>query len=80
MFEIGDPEVVRTSGKTHHPMASFTGAREQQIPGVVFEVTQEELDQADGYETSPAYRRFSTRLLSGRVAWVYADARIVPSS
>ena len=80
MFEITDPEVVRTSGKTHHPMASFTGVREQRIPGVVFEVTQEELDQADRYETSPAYRRFNTRLLSGREAWVYADARAVPKS
>ncbi len=78
MFEICDPEVVRTSGKSHHPMASFTGVRERQIPGVVFEVTQVELDQADGYETSPAYRRFRTRLLSGREAWVYADARFEP--
>jgi gamma-glutamylcyclotransferase (GGCT)/AIG2-like uncharacterized protein YtfP len=80
LFEISDPEVVRTSGRTHHPMASFTGVHEHRITGVVFEITQDELHQADRYETSPAYRRFSTRLLSGREAWVYADARAVPRS
>jgi gamma-glutamylcyclotransferase (GGCT)/AIG2-like uncharacterized protein YtfP len=80
LFEISDPEVVRTSGKTHHPMASFTGVREHQITGVVFEITEDELNHADRYETSPAYCRFSTRLLSGREAWVYADARAAPKS
>ena len=25
MVEIDDPEVVRTSGKTHHPIVAFTG-------------------------------------------------------
>jgi hypothetical protein len=79
-FEISDPEVVRISGKAHHPMATFTGIREQQIPGVVFEITERELELADGYETSPAYRRFSTRLSSGLVAWVYADARALPAT
>jgi gamma-glutamylcyclotransferase (GGCT)/AIG2-like uncharacterized protein YtfP len=80
LFEISDPEVVRTSGKTHHPMATFTGMREHQMTGVVFEITERELEQADGYETSPAYRRFRTRLLSGREAWVYADARAAPAT
>jgi hypothetical protein len=77
-FEITDPEVIRTSGKTHHPMASFTGNPQEQIPGVVFEVSADELQQADRYETDPAYRRWLTRLLSGREAWVYADARFRP--
>jgi gamma-glutamylcyclotransferase (GGCT)/AIG2-like uncharacterized protein YtfP len=75
LFEITDPEVIRTSGKTHHPMATFTGDASHRIAGTVFEVTQAELEQADRYETDPAYRRVNTRLLSGRVAWVYADAR-----
>ena len=79
-FEITDPEVIRTSGKTHHPMATFTGSPTQCIAGMVFEVTQEELEQADRYETDPAYRRMRTRLLSGREAWVYADAREQPRS
>jgi hypothetical protein len=57
-------------------MASFTGDASHQIPGMAFEVTQSELEQADRYETDPAYRRVSTRLMSGREAWVYADARV----
>jgi gamma-glutamylcyclotransferase (GGCT)/AIG2-like uncharacterized protein YtfP len=75
MFEITDPEVVRTSGKTHHPMATHTGLAEDRIEGTVLEISEDELRQADRYETDPAYRRVSARLLSGRIAWVYADAR-----
>jgi hypothetical protein len=78
LFEITDPEVIRTSGKSHHPMATYTGRISEQIAGTAFEITQEELAQADRYETDPAYRRFATRLLSGREAWVYADARFKP--
>jgi gamma-glutamylcyclotransferase (GGCT)/AIG2-like uncharacterized protein YtfP len=80
MFEITDAQVIRTSGKTHHPMATFSGIASEQITGMVFEVTQAELEQADRYETDPAYRRFETRLLSGVSAWVYADARVTPTS
>lgn len=78
-FRITDLEVIRTSGKTLHPMATFTGESGERIAGMVFEVTDEELEQADRYETDPAYRRWRTRLLSGREAWVYADARFPPS-
>ena len=78
LFEITDREVIRTSGKTHHPMATFTGEASHQIAGTVFEITQSELEQADRYETDPAYRRVNTRLLSGREAWVYADSRMSP--
>jgi gamma-glutamylcyclotransferase (GGCT)/AIG2-like uncharacterized protein YtfP len=78
LFEITDPEVVRTSGKTHHPMATPTGLADDRIDGTVFDISEEELRQADRYETDPAYRRMSARLLSGRIAWVYADARGEP--
>jgi hypothetical protein len=77
MYEIRDAEVVRTSGRTHHPMATYTGTAAHRIAGTVFEISDRELAQADRYEV-PEYRRFRTRLLSGRVAWVYADARVIP--
>lgn len=77
--EMTDPEVIATSGKTHHPMATWTGDPAQEIAGVAFEVTDAELLQADRYETNPAYRRMRTRLKSGRVAWVYADASVEPA-
>src|ERR1700675_4223277 len=43
MVAIQDPEVVRTSGKTHHPIVAFTGKREDCAPGTVFEITDAEL-------------------------------------
>ena len=78
LMEMTDPQVIATSGKTHHPIATYTGDSTHQVAGVVFVVTDEELRHADSYETNPAYRRFSTQLLSGRQAWVYADARFEP--
>ncbi len=56
-------------------MATRTGVAVDQIAGTVFEVTDDELAQSDRYETDPAYRRVRAPLLSGREAWVYADAR-----
>ena len=47
MMKIDDPDVVATSGKTHHPFATFTGRQSDGIPGTVFRVTTEELRNAD---------------------------------
>jgi len=74
MVAIQDPEVVRTSGKTHHPIVAFTGKREDCAPGAVFEITDAELAQADAYEVA-AYVRVKAPLASGLEAWVYVDAR-----
>ncbi|HEY1863511.1 MAG TPA: gamma-glutamylcyclotransferase family protein [Roseiarcus sp.] len=74
MVAIDDPEVVRTSGKTHHPIVAFTGASEDRVPGTVFEITDAELAYADAYEVA-AYVRVKAPLASGLEAWVYVDAR-----
>lgn len=74
MVKINDPEVVKTSGKTHHPIVRQTGVAEDRVAGTAFEVTEEELANADKYEVSD-YKRVSAPLASGRVAWVYVDAR-----
>ena len=73
MVEIENPEVVATSGKTHHPIVSFTGKETDRIPGMIFEVTEAELAQADVYEVA-AYKRVAANFASGREAWVYIDA------
>lgn len=78
-YAIQDPEVVRTSGKTHHPMATYTGDDSARIAGTVFEITDLELAQADLYEVSE-YRRVLAPLASGRRAWAYVDARSAPES
>ena len=77
MVAIDDPEVVRTSGKTHHPIVAFTGASEDRVPGAVFEITDAELAHADAYEVT-AYVRVQAPLASGLEAWVYVDARGKP--
>jgi Gamma-glutamyl cyclotransferase, AIG2-like len=74
MVAIDDPEVVRTSGKTHHPIVAFTGAREDHVPGTLFEISDAELAHADAYEVA-AYVRAIAPLASCTEAWVYVDAR-----
>lgn len=74
MLRIKDPQVVATSGKTHHPVVSHTGDPAARVAGTVFEITDAELAQADRYEVSD-YKRVSADLASGKKAWVYIDAR-----
>ncbi|MCE3605120.1 gamma-glutamylcyclotransferase [Massilia sp. P8910] len=74
MVKIEDPQVVKTSGKSHHPIVKQTGIAENSVAGTVFEVTDDELVHADQYEVSD-YKRVSALLSSGRTAWVYVDAR-----
>lgn len=74
VVKIEDPEVVKTSGKTHHPIVKRTDKAEDRIAGMVFEITDEELENADKYEVAD-YKRVSASLASGRTAWVYVDAR-----
>ena len=74
MVKIEDPEVIKTSGKTHHPIVKYSGNVEDSVAGTVFTVTTEELANADRYEVSD-YKRISASLASGRTAWVYVDSR-----
>ncbi len=73
MLAIGDPEVVRTSGKTHHPIVRPSSAPGDAVDGMVFSITARELAAADAYEVSD-YKRVLVRLASGRDAWVYVAA------
>jgi hypothetical protein len=73
LLAISDAQVVATSGKTHHPIAS-RGEPTDSVPGAVLAVSPEELRQADGYEVAD-YRRERVTLASGLQAWAYVDAR-----
>ena len=77
MVKIDDPNVVATSGKTHHPIVRHSGASDHRVAGTVFEISDAELAQADRYEVA-AYRRVAVTLASGIAAWVYVDARFAP--
>jgi hypothetical protein len=72
LFTIEDPEFVLASGKADHAIVTFNGRDDSRVRGMVFEVTEAELAQADQYEPS-GYTRIAARLASGKQAWVYAS-------
>lgn len=74
LVEIRDAAVVKTSGKTHHPIVVRTDVPDDRVDGTVFAISHAELLQADAYEVSD-YRRERVTLASGLSAWIYVDAR-----
>jgi len=74
MLAITDAQVVAVSGETHHPIVVATGDHADGVPGMVFEVTDEDLAAADGYEVDD-YRRVLLPMASGDRAWVYVSVR-----
>jgi gamma-glutamylcyclotransferase (GGCT)/AIG2-like uncharacterized protein YtfP len=72
MVEITDAKVLAKSGKTHHPIV-MPGREGDSVPGMVFEITAEELAAADAYEVAD-YKRVAAPLASGVTAWVYVKA------
>jgi len=70
MLEITDPQVIATSGKTHHPIVEYSGNVSDTVSGTVFKVSHQELLQADEYEVSD-YIRVRALLKSGEQTWVY---------
>jgi gamma-glutamylcyclotransferase (GGCT)/AIG2-like uncharacterized protein YtfP len=70
LLEIKDPDVIATSGKTHHPIVEYTGNASDAVAGTVFKVSEAELLQADEYEVSD-YKRVRAMLKSGGETWVY---------
>lgn len=73
MLKITDPHVLATSGKELHPILIYTGKTEDSVAGMIFEITPEELLQADKYEVAD-YQRIEAPFLSGTSAWVYVKA------
>jgi hypothetical protein len=74
-LKILDEDVIIKSGKDFHPIAKFSGLRQNRIPGTVYLVTEEELKHADHYEVE-SYQRILTKLESGKIAWVYVEATL----
>lgn len=70
---ISDPEVVRKSGETHHPVLAPDTSGSQRVGGTLYWVTKDELAAADDYEAGE-YERWRVKLESGREAWVYVAA------
>jgi gamma-glutamylcyclotransferase (GGCT)/AIG2-like uncharacterized protein YtfP len=73
LLQITDPQVIATSGKTHHPIVEPSPDPADEVSGSVFEMTAQELAAADQYEVSD-YKRVPVKLKSGVQAWVYVRA------
>jgi gamma-glutamylcyclotransferase (GGCT)/AIG2-like uncharacterized protein YtfP len=70
-IEISDEDVIATSGERYHPILKYTGNNFDVVKGTVFELTSEELGQADEYEVKE-YSRIQAKLKSGGSTWIYA--------
>jgi gamma-glutamylcyclotransferase (GGCT)/AIG2-like uncharacterized protein YtfP len=70
-IEILDEDVLAKSGQQYHLIA-VPGSLDDQVKGVAFEMTMEEIFRADEYETED-YKRISVVLESGRESWVYVS-------
>lgn len=73
-IKITDERVLRESGKASHPILRFSGDLQDEVAGTVFEITDQELAQADDYEVDD-YVRVAAILKSGKTAWIYAAHR-----
>ena len=71
LVKIEDPQVMATTGRTHHANVTFNGNEESRVPGMAFEITDAELAGVDEYEAAFSYRRVAALLASGRHAWLY---------
>jgi gamma-glutamylcyclotransferase (GGCT)/AIG2-like uncharacterized protein YtfP len=72
MIEITDASVIAASGARFHPIVT-PGDAADEVPGMVFEITDAELAAADRYEVAD-YKRVAVRLKSGIEAFVYVKA------
>lgn len=73
MLKISDPDIVKISGKAYHPVLRYTGNQTEQVTGMVFDISTEELQRADSYEAAD-YARTAAVTLSGITCWIYTAA------
>lgn len=71
-LQITDPNVIATSGTAQHTIVRKTRDPLDEVPGIVFRITQAELAATDAYEVADC-TRVTVRLGSGIDAFVYVD-------
>lgn len=70
--EITDPEVLRKSEQKFHPIIRYSGHKDDQVDGVLFEVTDDEFSLADEYEVD-GYKRIEAVFASGNKGFIYVE-------
>ena len=73
LTQLADPDVLAASGERFHPIVSPSSDPSDEVAGMVFRISADELAAADHYEVAD-YVRVQVRLKSGRDAWVYVKA------
>lgn len=69
-LKITDAAVLAKSEQQYHPIAVSTNDQKDKILGTLFEISSEELVQADSYEVAD-YKRVKAVFESGLEGWIY---------
>ncbi len=69
-LKIIDADVILENETDYYLIAEISNNTNDQIEGVLFEISQEELEQADVYEGMD-YKRIKTTFISGKKGWIY---------
>jgi gamma-glutamylcyclotransferase (GGCT)/AIG2-like uncharacterized protein YtfP len=67
---ITDKTVLEKSDQQYHPIAIYTGIEKDIILGMLYEISPQELKQADLYEVSD-YKRTKVTFVSKKQGWIY---------
>ena len=75
---VGQPDALPAFELTRsrdgrHANVVFNGRFDSRVTGMVFEISDAELVEADGYEQADDYSRMQVTLASGNPAWVYRE-------
>ena len=71
-LQIIDKKVLEKSGREFHPIVVKTDSPNDIIEGIIFEITESELEKTDKYEVSN-YKRVLETFTSGQQAWIYVS-------
>ncbi|MFK7050205.1 MULTISPECIES: gamma-glutamylcyclotransferase family protein [Flavobacterium] len=69
-LQITDTDVLVKSDLEYHPIALKTGVETDCIKGIIYEISNIELEETDKYEVAE-YHRILETFESGKKAWVY---------
>jgi gamma-glutamylcyclotransferase (GGCT)/AIG2-like uncharacterized protein YtfP len=72
-YELNEIQIEEEFGIVHYPIIMETNNSNDTISGIVYEVTVNELRQADLYE-GKHYKRVEVQLQSNQKAWAYSAA------
>ncbi|MBW4360712.1 gamma-glutamylcyclotransferase family protein [Flavobacterium taihuense] len=72
-YELSEIQIEEEFGIVHYPIIMETNDSNDTISGIVYEVSVNELHQADLYE-GKHYKRVEVQLQSNQKAWAYSAA------